>query len=403
MAGYTPYIVTLDSDTVLPPGALRELVGLAAHPLNRPRLGHDALGQPCVVSGHGILQPRLVAAWPRAGQATPFHRLFAGATGSDPYNAAASEVYQDLFDEGSFTGKGLLDVAALHAVLGGRLPEGQVLSHDLLEGCIARCGSVSDVALIEPAPWHADVAASRLHRWTRGDWQLLPLLLNPRRYGLRALGRWKLADNLRRSLVMPAALLLLVLALAGGPVLPWAALALALAALGAGPLVGAVAGLAPSRDDLALRHFARLAGAELGRALGGLLWQLALWWRQSLLMLDAIARALWRSAVSRRGLLQWTTAAAAESAAVQGVGPLLQRHARLSLLAVALGRGAAGAGHAGARTGPAAVPAVGRCAAGHRLGQPAPGRAAAVGGRRPALPAGDGPRHLDLVRTPCGR
>jgi cyclic beta-1,2-glucan synthetase len=337
----TPYIVTLDSDTVLPPGALRELVGIAAHPLNRPRI--DSASRR-VVAGHGILQPRIVAAWPRGargqlvgpGQATAFHRLFAGASGSDPYNAVASEVYQDLFNEGSFTGKGLLNVAAMQAVLAGRLPEDQVLSHDLLEGCLARCGSVSDVAVVEPAPDHADVAAARTHRWTRGDWQLLPLLAQARHYGLGAIARWKLLDNLRRSLVAPAALLLLIAGLAGAPVSPWAALALAAAAFGAGPLVGAITGLAPSRDDLALRHFMRQALAELGRTLLGLLWQVALWLRQSLLLLDAVARALWRTQVSRRGLLQWTTAAASEAAALHSPLALLRAHADVTLAAAAL-------------------------------------------------------------------
>jgi len=335
-AAGTCYILTLDSDTVLPPGALRELVGIAAHPLNQP---HIDTRRRRVVAGYGILQPRVVAAWPQdaGGQGTGFHRLFAGASGSDPYNALASEVYQDLFDEGSFTGKGLLHVAAVHAVLAGRLPEDQVLSHDLLEGCIARCGSVSDVALIEGAPAHADVAASRTHRWTRGDWQLLPLLQHASRYGLRAIDRWKLLDNLRRSLVAPAALALLVIGLAGGPISPWAALALAAAAFSAGPLVGAIAGLAPSRDDLGLRHFARQALGELLRATAGLAWHIALWWRQSLLLVDAMVRALWRSIVSRRGLLQWTTAAAAEGAAAQGGWALLRLHARLSLGALALG------------------------------------------------------------------
>ena len=343
-AAETPYVVTLDSDTVLPPGALRELVAVAAHPLNRPQLGRTAAGMPRVVSGHGILQPRLQTAWLQtasgesAGAGSLFHRLFAGAAADhDAYNAVASEVYQDLLEEGSFVGKGLLNVAAVHAVLAGRLPEGQVLSHDLLEGCIARCGSVSDIALIEPAPQHADVAAARLHRWTRGDWQLLPLLLQPGRYGLRALDLWKLLDNLRRSLVAPAALLLTLLALAGAPLSPWAAFALAVAAFGTAPLLGAVAGLAPSRDDLALGHFARAALADLARALAGLAWHLALWLRQSLLSVDAIARALWRSTVSRLGLLAWTTAAVSEGEAMQGLPVQLAQKAPLSLLALGLG------------------------------------------------------------------
>lgn len=336
----TPYVVTLDSDTLLPPGALRDLVAVAAHPLNRPQLGGAPGAALRVVSGHGILQPRLQPMAPPVGAGSLFHRLFTGPTaGHDAYHSVASEVYQDLLDEGSFSGKGLLDVAAVHAVLVGRLPEGQVLSHDLLEGCIARCGSVGDVSLLEPAPQHADVASARLHRWTRGDWQLLPLLLQARRYGLSALHRWKLLDNLRRSLVSPAALALLLLALAGAPWSAWAALALGAAAFGAAPLLGAVAGLAPSRDDIALGHFVRDALAELGRALAGLAWHLALWLRQAMLTLDAIGRALWRSGLSHRGLLAWTTAAAAEGRAVQGLGRQLVQKAPLVGLAVSLGAG----------------------------------------------------------------
>ncbi len=334
----TPYVVTLDSDTLLPPGALRTLVSVAAHPLNRPQLGHSPGGPPRVVSGHGILQPHLQAAWPPIGAGSLFHRLFAGVTaGHEAYNTAASEVYQDLLDAGSFCGKGLLHVAAMHAVLAGRLPEGQVLSHDLLEGCIARCGSVGDVSLVEPAPQHADVASARLHRWTRGDWQLLPLLLRARRYGLCALDCWKLLDNLRRSLVAPAALLLLLLALAGAPLSAWATFALAAAAFGAAPLLGAIAGLAPSRDDIALGHFTRTALADLGRALAGLAWHLALWLRQSLLNVDAIVRALWRSAVSHRRLLAWTTAAACEGRVALDLKAQWRQKASLSGLALGLG------------------------------------------------------------------
>ncbi len=328
----TPYIVTLDSDTVLAPGTLRKLVGVAAHPRNQPHVGaHPAR----VVAGHAILQPRIVAAWPAQHQASWFHRMFAGASGNDPYNAGASEVYQDLFGEGSFSGKGLLHVRALHAVLAGRLPEEQVLSHDLLEGCIARSASVSNVALIEPAPSHADVAASRTHRWTRGDWQLLPILLHAKRYSLRAMDLWKLLDNLRRSLIAPACLLLILLALCGGAH-PLASLILVAAAFSAGPFVGAVAAFAPSRDDIAMRHFLRLALADLARAAFGLCWQFVMLLRDAHLALDAIARALWRTLVSRRRLLQWTTAAAAESSAKQGVFALLRKHLRLTLLALML-------------------------------------------------------------------
>ena len=329
----TPYVVTLDSDTVLPPGSLRELVGVAAHPLNRPRVD---VARRCVLGGYGILQPRIATPLPAPGEVTPFHWLFAGQGGVDPYSAATSEVYQDLFEEGTFSGKGLLNVQAMHTVLSGRLPQGQVLSHDLVEGAIARCGGVSDITLIEDAPMHADVAASRVHRWTRGDWQLWPLLLRSSFYGLRTVHRWKMIDNLRRSLVAPFSVALQVLSLAGGPISPWAVLGLLVAAFGGGPLLGAMAGLAPSRDDLALGHFYRQAFADVGRALGGTLWCMALLLQHALSLVDAIARATWRMTVSRRGLLQWTTAAAAQASALYDLAGLTRRHARVVVTAVLL-------------------------------------------------------------------
>jgi cyclic beta-1,2-glucan synthetase len=333
LAPNTPYLVTLDSDTELPPGRLRELVSIAAHPQNHPQL--DATGR-VVQRGWGILQPRV--ATPLPDRPTPFHWLFAGQCGIDPYSAASSEVYQDLFGEGSFSGKGLLHVQAVHAVLGQCLPDNQVLSHDLLEGSLARCAVATDVTVLEDAPFHADVAASRLHRWTRGDWQLLPFLLQPRRYPLRAINRWKMVDNLRRSLVAPASLALLVLALLAPSLLlpvgqavglalsPIGVLVLVLAAFTAGPLMGAVAGLAPSHDDIAKRPFYAQAGAELARALGGGLWHLSQLLAHALMSLDAIARALWRTLVSRRHLLQWTTAAAAQAAAQHRLAGVLRVH-----------------------------------------------------------------------------
>lgn len=333
LAPNTPYLVTLDADTRLPPGSLRELVGVAAHPHNRPQL--DERGT-TVVHGYGILQPRIAAPLPAVKDFTLFHWLFAGQCGIDPYSAASSEVYQDVFGEGTFTGKGLLNVQAMHAVLHRRLPESQVLSHDLLEGSLARCATVTDVTLIEDAPFHADVAASRVHRWTRGDWQLLPFLLQPHRYALRAINRWKMFDNLRRSLVAPMSLALLLLALAGQAVSPWAALALVLAAFSAGPMIGALAGFSPARGPLALHHFYHRAGAELARACWGGLWLLQQLVQQALLSLDAIVRALYRMAVSRRLLLQWTTAAAAQAAASTQLRVLAQRHWRAPLVALLL-------------------------------------------------------------------
>ena len=342
-ASHTRFIVTLDSDTQLPPGRLRELVGVADHPTNRPRLSADGRR---VEAGYGILQPRLVTPLPLAREDTVFHRMFAGQCGIDPYSVASSEVYQDLFREGSFTGKGLLDVQAMHAVLGGSLPVDQVLSHDLLEGALARCAAVTDVSLIEDAPFHAEVAASRVHRWTRGDWQLLPILLRsfvqPARYPLGAVNRWKMIDNLRRSLVPPVSLALLVLGLAGSHVLPLplsmpVLIGLVLAAFAIGPLMGAATGLVPRRHAVARRHFYLEAGRDLLRAVAGGLWHLAMLLQHALLAVDAIVRALYRTLVSHHLLLQWTTAAAAQASASNGLPAALRRHWSVPLVAAMLG------------------------------------------------------------------
>ncbi|MES2911690.1 MAG: hypothetical protein V4718_09895, partial [Pseudomonadota bacterium] len=190
------YILTLDSDTGLPPAALRELVSIAAHPLNAPHIDRASRR---VTGGYGILQPRVVTPLPEDEERSAFHSMFAGQCGIDPYSSGTSDLYQDLLGLGTFTGKGLLHVEAVHAVLDQRFAPESVLSHDLLEGTIARCAYVSDVVLAEDHPHHAGVDASRLHRWTRGDWQLLPLMLNASAYGIDRLGIWKMLDNLRRS------------------------------------------------------------------------------------------------------------------------------------------------------------------------------------------------------------
>lgn len=341
MAADVRYIVTLDADTQLPPGSLRELVGVAAHPYNQPQL--DATGRR-VVAGYGILQPRVAAPLPERNEATLYHWLFAGQCGMDTYSAASSEVYQDLFAQGTFTGKGLLNVQAMHAVLHDRLPEGQVLSHDLLEGSVARCATVTDIALIEESPFHADVAASRVHRWTRGDWQLLPFLTQPGRFGLNAVNCWKMFDNLRRSLVAPMSLGLLLLALASQAVSPWLALLLVLAAFSAGPVLGAAAGLSLHRSDTVQGHFYREALRDLLRAVLGGVWQMAQLLQQSLLNLDAIGRALYRMRFSHRHLLQWTTAAQAQAQAKSALTDVARQHwiepvVALLLLAGLLARG----------------------------------------------------------------
>jgi len=309
---------------------------VAEHPDNQPRL--DETGRR-VLQGYGILQPRVVPPLAGEGGRTAWQWLFDGQAGIDPYSAMSSDVYQDLFGEGSFTGKGLLHVATLHAVLGERLPTEQVLSHDLLEGALVRCAVVTDVTLIEPDPDHADAAASRLHRWARGDWQLLPFLLRSRQWPLGTINRWKLFDNLRRSLVAPACLLLIALAMAGlGLSLP-AALALTVAAHAAGPLMGAVAGWVPRHWRLLGERYAVAATKDLLRALGGGLWHLALLPQQALLALDAVLRTLHRLLVSRRHLLEWTTAEAAQAGLGTGLPATLWRHRAAPLTALILAGG----------------------------------------------------------------
>jgi cyclic beta-1,2-glucan synthetase len=329
----TRYLLTLDSDTRLPPGRLRSLVGVAEHPENHPQLDPSGLR---VVQGYGILQPRVVAPLPAQARQTPWQWLMAGQQGIDPYSATTSDVYQDLFGEGSFTGKGLLHVATLHAVLGERLPTNQVLSHDLLEGALVRCGVVSDVTLMESEPDHVDAAASRLHRWARGDWQLLPFLLQRQRWPLTSINRWKMWDNLRRSLVAPASLALIGLALAGRGLPLFSALALVVAAYAGGPVMGALAACVPSRTSVVGRRFVRAGALDMLRALAGGVWQLALLPRQAVLFTDAAVRAVYRLVVSRRNLLEWTTADAAQAGLQTGWRATLKRHRSAPLSALVL-------------------------------------------------------------------
>jgi len=342
LAEGTRYVLTLDSDTGLPPGALRELVAIAAHPLNTPQVDRRSRR---VTAGYGILQPRVATPLPARRERSPFHTLFAGQRGLDPYSSGNSDLYQDVFGMGNFSGKGLLHVEALHAVLDRRLPEGAILSHDLLEGSIARCAYVSDVVLMEDQPHHADVAASRLHRWTRGDWQLLPLMLRAKTFGIDALGLWRMADNLRRSLVAPACFALLAWVVFSGALPLGTALTFTVLAFLAGPLMGALAGLVPTRRGIAWLHFFDIGMRDVGRSLAQAAWQFSQLAVQAALLLDAIARALWRMAVSRQRLLQWTTAAQAQASARYTPAAFARGHAGVSALCLAFAAAACWSPH----------------------------------------------------------
>src|SRR4029450_8278128 len=200
------YVVTLDADTRLPRDTVRRLIGKMAHPLNRPRFDADA-GR--VVEGYAVLQPRVTPSLPVGREGSLFQRVFSGMSGIDPYASVVSDVYQDLFGEGSYAGKGIYDVAAFTEALEGCVPENALLSHDLFEGIFARTGLVSDIELFEEVPPAYEVAAARPHRWARGDWQLLPWIIRGaaqaggHRIRIPAIDQWKMVDNLRRTLAGP--------------------------------------------------------------------------------------------------------------------------------------------------------------------------------------------------------
>lgn len=318
-------VIALDSDTQLPRDAAQVLVATLAHPLNAP-VYDQARGR--VVRGYAILQPRVGVSMESAAQ-TRFAQIFAGEPGIDPYSRAVSDVYQDLFGEGSFVGKGIYDVDTLHRALAGRFPDNRVLSHDLLEGAVARCGLVSDVMLIEEQPAAHRVDLSRRSRWVRGDWQIASWLLPrvPRGAGAHAvqalspLSRWKIADNLRRSVVAPALLALLLLgAWASATAAAVAALTVC-AVLFIPGLFTTCTALLRRPDQVSLRRHLPDVAQELRRQ--GVRDGLALAWLpiDAALALEAIALACVRMLVTKRLLLQWRTAAdAARSARRDFVG-----------------------------------------------------------------------------------
>ena len=309
------YVVTLDADTQLAPRAATDLVRTAAHPLNRPV--YDPAKRR-VTQGYGVLQPR-VGIRSGVGRRTLFASLFAGQTGSDPYTLAVSDVYQDLFGVGIFTGKGLYDVDAFHAALDGVLPENTVLSHDLLEGTHVRTALVTDVIVFDDFPSHYTAFAKRIHRWVRGDWQLVPWLFGrvpapegTRRNPVPGLGRWMLLDNLRRPLI-PAVLLvfsLLAWTILPGPALLWTLLVVGVVAFPIyAPLTSAV--LSHPRDAVWTSYLSGVFVDVRQQAQRTAL-AVAFLAHEAYLMVDAIVRTLARMARGKN-LLEWVTASQAEA------------------------------------------------------------------------------------------
>ncbi len=346
------YVITLDADTRLPREAARRLVGTIGHPLNLP-IFDSAAGR--VVEGHAILQPRVAPTLPETGFGTLFQLIFSGPRGIDPYAFAVSDVYQDLFGEGIYTGKGIYDVDAFERALSDRVPENTQLSHDLFEGLFARAGFVSDVELFEGFPGHYEVAASRQHRWVRGDWQLLPWIVGrgPRGSGTRSaiplMGRWKMMDNLRRSLSAPAmfATLLAGWCLPGVGAGVWTLFVLAILSLPT--FLSFFTNVLPDRKGVAKRSFLRGVAADLAIGLAQTALRVVLLAHAAWLRVDAIARTLWRLVMTRRHLLEWVPAAQAHRALDLEISGFYRRTRSAIGLAAACGLLVVASGTGGSR------------------------------------------------------
>jgi cyclic beta-1,2-glucan synthetase len=334
------YVITLDADTRLPRGAASRLVGTLAHPLNRPSFD-SRVGR--VVEGYALLQPRVMPTIPTDREGSLYQRIFSGPGGMDPYASAVSDVYQDLFGEGSYIGKGIYDIDAFEAALAGRVPENALLSHDLFEGIFARAGLVSDIEFFDEFPSHYAVAAARQHRWARGDWQLLPWVIGLARDAsgrrirpsIPIIGRWKMLDNLRRTLSAPAAFLTLL----AGWTLPFASPVIwttfVLATIAIPPILPVLTGLIPHRSGISKRSHLRAVGTDLVRAASQVALTLTLLAHQAWLMTDAIIRTLFRVYVKRRNLLEWVTAAQAKSVFYTTLGSVYHRMGGAVVLAAA--------------------------------------------------------------------
>ncbi len=305
------YVITLDSDTQLPRGAAHKLLGTILHPLNRPRLDPETRH---VTDGYAILQPRVSISLGSASQ-TRFSHVFSGNTGLDPYTTAVSDTYQDLFGEGSYTGKGLYVVDTFEAALDGRVPENALLSHDLFESSYARSALVTDVEFIDDYPANYDIFEKRQHRWVRGDWQLLPWLLPrvPTASGrtapnrLSVISRWKIFDNMRRSLVAPAVLLWWILGwtlLPGSPAF-WTLL---IGVMLVFPLFTTVSNsILHRRPGVPWRGHFRSDWNEIRTQLIQIFLTVTFLVSQSWTQVDAIVRTLYRRFISHKKLLEWVS------------------------------------------------------------------------------------------------
>ena len=314
----TAYLLTLDADTRLTPGAARALAGAMLHPLNRPVV--DAR-RGVVTHGYGLLHPRMATEL-QSARASDWARVFAGPGGSDPYGGVCGELYMDCFDRGGFSGKGILDVRALLACCGGdALPEQRILSHDALEGAYLHGGFLGDVELTDTFPAAPLAWGARAHRWIRGDWQNAPWIFSRRARALHPIDRFRLADSLRRSLIAPATWAAVFL----GCVLRWPGLRLAayaaLLALAQG-LIYALGHPIVHPADARVRYHSSVLPGLAAAVVQTVLRLILLPW-EAVLNASAIVTALWRMTVSHRDLLQWQTAAQ-RAAKRDGLGAYLR-------------------------------------------------------------------------------
>ncbi len=312
------YVVTLDADTRMPVGAVGRLVGTLAHPLNQPSFDP---GSGRIDEGYGVLQPRITATLPAVGSGSIHQRIYSGPAGIDPYASAVSDVYQDLFHEGSYTGKGIYDLAAFSAALLDRVPENALLSHDLFEGIFARAGLVTDIEFFEEFPSDYLVSTNRQQRWARGDWQLLPWIFGLARdaTGRRSrrviprIARWKMIDNLRRSMSDPLTLATLVAAWTLPSVSAASWTAFIVAAMTIPAALPVIAGLPTRRPGIAKRSHIRATATDAVAAAAHLFFGITFLAHRAWTMIDAAVRTLGRLMITRRKLLQWTTAADARA------------------------------------------------------------------------------------------
>ncbi len=308
------YVITLDNDSQLPPLSAKKLIGAISHPLNRPVLVNRVVKQ-----GYAIIQPRMGISLTSAFTSR-FSQIFSGHSGLDPYTQSVSDIYQDFFGEASYIGKGIYDIRAFEESLRDRVPENSLLSHDLFESLFARCALASDIELYDDFPSKYFVHSKRQHRWIRGDWQLLPWIppfipdknWNYYKTPISPLGRWKLFDNLRRSLVAPSlmALMLLGWGVFPGDAIKWLGIALLVVAFPVATNL-AQAFIIPARN-IAMGSHVRGVGRDLFKILRQTFLTFVFLPHQALNSLSAVTITLYRRFISKRNLLEWETAASAE-------------------------------------------------------------------------------------------